>query len=90
MAWWLAIAASPALAAEQTVTLVLGGKLCDLDRSSVEAALKQVPGVTGLDLKSVKGSVVVRADAPVKPETLEAAVNGVKGDGGSCKTAVRK
>jgi len=44
-------------------------------RPSVEAALKKVSGVTTLDFKSVKGSVVVTADASVKPGTLADAVS---------------
>lgn len=80
----------PALAAEQKITLALGGKMCDLYRPSVEAALKKVSGVTALDFKSVKGSVVVTADASVKPNKLEDAVNGVKGDGWHCTADVKK
>jgi copper chaperone CopZ len=81
--------ASLAWAAEQKVTLVLGGKMCDLYRPSVEAALKKVSGVTTLDFKSVKGSVVVTADASVKPGTLVDAVNGVKGEGWYCEGKVK-
>jgi copper chaperone CopZ len=80
----------PALAAEQKITLALGGKMCDLYRPSVEAALKKVPGVTALDFKSVKGSVVVTADVRVKPDQLEDAVNGVKGEGWYCKAEAKK
>lgn len=80
----------PVLAAEQKITLALGGKMCDLYRPSVEAALKKVPGVAALDFKSVKSSVVVTADASVKPGTLEDAVNGVKGEGWYCEGKVKK
>lgn len=86
----LAATAGPLWAAEQKITLALGGKMCDLYRPSVEAALKKVPGVTALDFKSVKGSVVVTADASVKPGALEDAVNGVKGDGWYCKAEAKK
>ena len=48
----LLAAAGLAWAAEQKVTLALGGKMCDLYRPAVEAALKKVPGVTALDFKS--------------------------------------
>ena len=82
--------ASLALTADQKVTLALGGKMCDLYRPSVEAALKKVSGVTALDFKSVKGSVVVTADASVKPGTLADAVNGVKGEGWHCTAEVKK
>jgi copper chaperone CopZ len=82
-------AAAQAMAADQKITLALGGKMCDLYRPSVEAALKKVPGVTALDFKSVKGSVVVTSDASVKPGRLEDAVNGVKGEGWYCEGKVR-
>lgn len=78
-----------AQAAEQKITLALGGKMCDLYRPSVEAALKKVPGVAALDFKSVKGSVVVTADASVKPGKLEDTVNGVKGEGWYCEGKVK-
>ncbi|MBI5777008.1 MAG: cation transporter [Nitrospirae bacterium] len=80
----------PALAADQKITLALGGKMCDLYRPSVEAALKKVPGVTALDFKSEKGAVVVTADASVKPGKLEDTVNGVKGEGWYCKAEAKK
>ena len=86
----LAFSLGEAWAADQKVTLALGGKMCDLYRPSVEAALKKVSGVTALDFKSVKGSVIVTADASVKPDTLEDAVNGVKGDGWHCTAEVKK
>jgi copper chaperone CopZ len=81
----------PALldAANQKITLVLGGKMCDLYRPSVETALKKVPGVTALDFKSIKGSVVVTADASVKLGKLEDAVNGVKGEGWYCEAKIK-
>ena len=86
----LAFSLGDARAAEQKVTLALGGKMCDLYRPSVEAALKKVPGVTALDFKSVKRSVVVTADASVKTGKLEDAVNGVKGEGWYCTAEVKK
>lgn len=76
-------------AAEQKITLALGGKMCELYRPAVEAALKKVPGVTAVDFKSVKGSVVVTAGAAVKPGALEDAVNGVKGEGWYCEGRVK-
>ena len=79
-----------AWAADQKVTLALGGKMCDLYRPSVEAALKKVSGVTALDFKSVNGSVVVTADSSVKPGKLADAVNGVKGEGWYCTAEVKK
>jgi periplasmic mercuric ion binding protein len=74
-----------AFAAEQKVTLMLGGKFCDSYLGDVESALKKVSGVKAVDVKSMKGHAVVTADASVKPKDLVSAVNGVKGDGWHCK-----
>jgi copper chaperone CopZ len=72
-------------AAEEKVTLMLGGKFCDLYRGEVEAALKKIPGVLGIDFKSMKGHAIVTTDAgKVKPDQLKSAVNAVKGDGWHC------
>ncbi len=84
------LAAAQAWAADQKVTLALGGKMCDLYRPSVESALRKVQGVTAVDFKSVKGSVVVTAGPSVKPSQLEDAVNGVKGEGWYCTAKVKK
>ncbi len=84
------VAAMQAWAADQKVTLALGGKMCELYRPSVESALRKVQGVTAVDFKSVKGSVVVTAGPMVKPAQLEDAVNGVKGEGWYCKAEVKK
>lgn len=86
----IVMAAIPTLAADQKITLALGGKMCDLYRPSVESALRKVQGVTGVDFKSVKGSVVVTAGPMVKPDQLEDAVNGVKGQGWYCEGKVKK
>ena len=83
-------AATQAWAADQKITLALGGKMCDLYRPSVESALRKVQGVTAVDFKSVKGSVVVTAGPMVKPDQLEDAVNGVKGEGWYCEGKVKK
>jgi len=83
-------AAIQAYAADQKVTLALGGKMCELYRPSVESALRKVRGVTAVDFKSVKGSVVVTAGPSVKPAQLEDAVNGVKGEGWYCEGKVKK
>ena len=84
------LAAAQAWAADQKVTLVLGGKMCELYRPSVESALRKVQGVTAVDFKSAKGSVVVTAGPSVKPSQLEDAVNGVKGEGWYCTAKVKK
>ena len=81
----MAMPISSAFAAEQKVTLMLGGKFCDSYTGEVEKALKKVGGVKAVDFKSMKGHAIVTADASVKPKDLVSAVNGVKGDGWECK-----
>ena len=78
-------------AADQKVTLMLGGKHCDSYLDDVDSALKKVPGVKKVDLKSMPGHVVVETEAgKAKPEDLETAVNGVKGSGWNCTGKVMK
>jgi len=80
-----------AFAADQKVTLMLGGKHCDSYSNDVETALKKVPGVKNVDLKSMPGHAVVETEAgKAKPEDLETAVNGVKGSGWNCTGKVMK
>jgi copper chaperone CopZ len=87
----LSIVTMKVWAAEQKVTLSLGGKFCDLYQGEVESALKKVPGVMAVDFKSMKGHAIVTGDAgKVKPEQLVRATNGVKGDGWHCKAEVKK
>jgi copper chaperone CopZ len=78
-------------AAEQKVTLMLGGKFCDAYLGDVEAALKKIAGVKAVDVKSMKGHVLVTVDGDkVKASQLATAVNGVKGDGWYCTGQVMK
>ena len=78
-------------AAEQKVTLMLGGKFCDAYLGDVSEALKKVGGVKEVDLKSMKGHAVVTVDSgKTKPDQLATAVNGVKGDGWHCTAQVMK
>jgi len=78
-------------AADQKVTLMLGGKHCDSYSNDVETALKKVPGVQSVDVKSMPGHAVVTMDtAKSKPEQAAEAVNGVKGDGWNCTGKVMK
>ena len=77
-------------AAEQKVTLMLGGKFCDSYLGDVSDALKKVAGVKDVDLKSMKGHAVVTVDEKAKPDQLATAVNGVKGDGWHCTAKVMK
>jgi len=83
--------ATPALAGEQKVMLMLGGKFCEAYLGDVEASLTKLPGVKAVDLKSMKGYAVVTLDGEkVKADQLAAAVNGVKGDGWHCTGQVMK
>jgi mercuric ion binding protein len=79
------IALSPVMAAEQKVTLMLGGKSCDLYLGEVSDTLRKLDGVKNVDLKSMKGHAIVTIDSDkTKPANLAKAVNGVKGDGWYC------
>lgn len=80
---------SSVLAADQKVTLLLGGKFCDAYKGEVESALKKVAGVAAVDLKSMKGHAIVTGDAgKMKSAQLAAAVNALKGDGWHCTAEV--
>ena len=77
--------ATPVLAGEQKVMLMLGGKFCEAYLGDVEASLAKLPGVKAVDLKSMKGHAVVTLDEKmVKVNQLTSAVKGVKGDGWYC------
>jgi periplasmic mercuric ion binding protein len=77
--------ATPVLAGEQKIVLMLGGKFCEAYLGDVEAALAKHSGVKAVDLKSMKGHAVVTIDGEkVKADQLAAAVNAVKGDGWHC------
>jgi len=82
---------TPAISAEENVTLMLGGKYCDAYLGDVEHALRQVAGVKTVDFKSMKGHAVVTVESGrVKPEQLTTAVNGVKGHSWYCTGEVMK
>ena len=75
----LLLLSGPAHAAGQQTVLMLGGNYCESYPKELTDALTAVKGVTGVDLKSMKGHVVVSHDGTVKTETLIAAIKGVKG-----------
>jgi periplasmic mercuric ion binding protein len=80
-----------AQAADQKVTLMLGGKHCDSYLSDVETALMKVPGVKKADVKSMPGHAVVEMDtAKSKPDQAVKAVNDVKGSGWNCTAELMK
>lgn len=66
-------------AAEQTVTLTLGGRFCGFYPTELTAGLKGVKGVTDVDLKTTKDHAIVKTDGTVKVADLVSAVNNVKG-----------
>ena len=75
----------------QKLTLILGGKFCDNYPEDVEMALKKVPGVKAVDLKSMPRHAVVETEpGTAKPDQLVAAVNGVKGSGWHCTAKLMK
>ncbi len=75
----LSCQAEPVRAAEHKTTLMLGGKFYEFYPTEITNALTAVKGVKEVDLKSLKGHVIVAHDGTVKPETLVAAVKAVKG-----------
>jgi copper chaperone CopZ len=82
---------TPAISAEENVTLMLGGKYCDAYLGDVEHALKRVAGVKTVNFKSMKGHAVVTVESgKVNPAQLATAVNGVKGDSWYCTGEVMK
>ena len=80
-----------AQAAEQKVTLMLGGKFCEAYLGDVRDALTKIGGVKDVDFKSLKGHAIVTVEGDkTKPQQLVQAVNGVKGDGWHCTAQVMK
>lgn len=74
----MSLLVSAAGAADPAVTLMLGGKSCEFYPKEITAGLMAVQGVKAVDLKSMTGHAVVTHDGSVKPETLVAAMKGVK------------
>ena len=75
----------------QQVTLMLGGSYCDLYLTEVESALKKLEGVKTIDLKTMKGHVLVTIEGDkTTANHLVQAVNGVKGDGWQCRAQEMK
>jgi mercuric ion binding protein len=83
--------ATPVLAGEEKVMIMLGGRYCDAYLGNVQDALTKVAGVKAVDMKSMKGHAVVTVESgKVKPDQLVTAVNGVKGDSWYCTGEVMK
>lgn len=72
-------------AAQQRVTIKLGGRYCDFHTIDVEQALKRVAGVVDVDMNSYPGRVmIVMRAGKVNPDHLLAAVQQIKGEGYNC------
>lgn len=77
--------------ADQQVVLMLGGESCANHMRAVGTALKKVEGVKSVDLGSMQGHAIVRAEAvSIKPEQLTAAVGEIKGTNWYCTAEVMK
>ena len=71
---------------EQSVSLKLGGKFCDLYQDAIRTALLKVEGVGAVDFRAKKGHVVVTGQPGIlKPDQLKDAIDGVKGKGWYCE-----
>jgi periplasmic mercuric ion binding protein len=74
---------------EKRAVLSLTGHFCEFYLPQVEAALERVPGVLGIDFKTVKGGAVVTYESgKLSPVALLSAISSVKGDGYFCKGKV--
>ena len=74
---------------EKRAVLSLTGHFCEFYLPQVEAALERVPGVIGIDFKTVKGGAVVTYESgKLNPVALLSAISSVKGDGYYCKGKV--
>jgi len=74
---------------EKRAVLSLTGHFCEFYLPQVEAALERVPGVIGIDFKTVKGGAVVTYESgKLSPVALLSAINSVKGEGYYCKGKV--
>ncbi|MFQ5544072.1 MAG: heavy-metal-associated domain-containing protein [Nitrospiria bacterium] len=73
------------------IKLMLGGKFCGEYTIDVEKAIKDVDGVKSVDLKSMKGHVLVEIDPDkVKSSQLVDAVKAVKGEGWHCNAELMR
>jgi mercuric ion binding protein len=94
MSFGVGIAGADQKAAQDTgekVTLMLGGKFCESYPDDVREAVKKVPGVKSVDLKSMPGHAVVHVEpGKTKPDQLVKAINGVKGSGWHCTAQIMK
>jgi hypothetical protein len=74
---------------EKRAVLSLTGQFCEFYLPQVGTALERVPGVIGVDFKTVKGGAVVTYESgKLSPVALLSAISSVKGDGYFCKGKV--
>jgi mercuric ion binding protein len=74
---------------KQKVTLTLSGKFCDSYPEDIARALKDIPGVKAVDLKTKPGHALVELErGKTKGEQLAGVVNTVKGFGWYCQAQV--
>lgn len=74
---------------EKRTVLSLTGQFCEFYLPQVGAALERVPGVIGVDFKTVKGGAVVTYESgKLSPVALLSAISSVKGDGYFCRGKV--
>ncbi|MFI5247418.1 MAG: hypothetical protein ACHQWV_02565 [Nitrospirales bacterium] len=72
-------------AAQQRVTIKLGGRYCRFHLFDLTASLKRVSGVIDVDFETLNGHVIVVMNAgKVNPDHLLSAIHQVKGDGYYC------
>ncbi|MDE3036431.1 MAG: heavy-metal-associated domain-containing protein [Nitrospirota bacterium] len=72
-------------AGSSRIALSVTGAGCDRQRSAMEAALKQLPGVRAVDSRTVPGHVLIDVEeGRVTAADLAAAVNEIAGQGNSC------
>lgn len=72
-------------AGDNRIALSLNGEACDRQRATIETALKHLPGVRAVDVRSVPGHILVDVEeGRVTADEVAAAVNGLTDRAGSC------
>ncbi|MBM4132835.1 MAG: hypothetical protein FJ245_03615 [Nitrospira sp.] len=72
-------------AGDHRIALSLTGKTCDRQRATIETALKMLPGVHAVDVRSVPGHILVDLEeGRVTADQAVSTVNGLKARDGSC------
>lgn len=72
-------------AGSSRIALSLNGKACDRQRETIETALKQLPGVRAVDVRSVPGHILVDVEeGRVTADAVAATVTGLADQAGVC------